>query len=417
MKNNKQGYILFILLLSTALFSNCRKEKIKPEQADSFIKYYGKSGNQKAGNVVATNDGGYILVGTTDAYGNGKQILVVKTDAYGNEQWNKVFGGAGDDEAYNIQVTPDGGYVLAGSKAEGNSSINTDAWILKLNSQGEEAWSKTYGTAGKNDVLNRIIISWDNGYVAVGTTTSINSTKPGGTSSEDISDAYLLKTTSEGLLQWIGVTGVKVADAGTSVQQIADTLFITSISSIGSSFLLPPDGYDMNIITGRTALNNTQYAYVSNINKQGSVSENNISDAIQLIHTSDGDYIVGNTKDKKIYLLKILDNGSKVFYKEFNIGAESLVSGFSRNSDGTFIIAGSKIVNGDSDALVIYCDPNGAEIWSRTFGYTGNDQSASVIQTKDGGFIVSATMQFGGNSTGSNNVFTLIHVNADGNLK
>ncbi len=39
---------------------------------------------------------------------------VIKLDANGNVQWQKTYGGKGDDEAYSIQQTSDGGYIVAG---------------------------------------------------------------------------------------------------------------------------------------------------------------------------------------------------------------------------------------------------------------------------------------------------------------
>ncbi len=41
---------------------------------------------------------------------------VIKLDANGNVQWQKTYGGRYDDEAYSIQQTSDGGYIVAGDQ-------------------------------------------------------------------------------------------------------------------------------------------------------------------------------------------------------------------------------------------------------------------------------------------------------------
>ncbi|MEA1868868.1 MAG: hypothetical protein U9N09_01755, partial [Euryarchaeota archaeon] len=69
-----------------------------------------------AQSVQQTADGGYILAGYTTSYGAGSSDMwLVKVDVGGNEQWNKTFGGTGEEQAKSIQQTSDGGYVLAGS--------------------------------------------------------------------------------------------------------------------------------------------------------------------------------------------------------------------------------------------------------------------------------------------------------------
>lgn len=410
MKNKKQAYIIFILILSTALFSNCRKEKIAPEQADRFIKYYGKSGNQKAGNVVATSDGGYILVGTTDAYGNGKQILVVKTDAYGNEQWNKIFGGAGDDEAYNIQVAADGGYVIAGSKAE-SAGTNTNAWIIKLSSDGTEIWTKEFGVTGENESAARIINTpTDGGYITVGTTTNFPAAK---------SAVYLLKMTATGDTIWSAKYGNGTSNDlfnyGTAIQQIDDMNYLTSAYTrdAGGS----TSSFDMLVTTGR--FEETGYGSASNIGKGTYQSQNiDIKDAQDIILAAAGDkYILGTTTMGDVYILHTAVNEDFIAYKSFETPDLDIVSGFLKTADGGFVIAGSTIKNGSTDILVIRTDSNLSPIWTKTFGGTGEDTGSSIIQLPDGSFAVSGTIAFGGNATGANAVMALIHIDSNGELK
>ena len=63
--------------------------------------------------VQQTNDGGYIIIGSTFSFGNYIQVYLIKTDLNGDEEWFQIFGGTNIDQGYSIQQTIDGGYILS----------------------------------------------------------------------------------------------------------------------------------------------------------------------------------------------------------------------------------------------------------------------------------------------------------------
>ena len=81
----------------------------------------------------------YFGAGSTNAW-------VLKLDSDGTVDWQKTYGGTSYDYAYSIQQTADGGYIVAGH-TQFMVQAN-DAWVLKLNSDGTVAWQKTYGGTG-----------------------------------------------------------------------------------------------------------------------------------------------------------------------------------------------------------------------------------------------------------------------------
>jgi hypothetical protein len=125
-----------------------------------------------ANSLQQTSDGGFIIAGSTYSYGYGNADgYVVKTDANGTITWSKTYGGANDDEFKSIIQTTDGGYALCGyTKSYGD--INGDAWVFKLLTNGDSAWSKTYGGV-KEDFTNKIIQVQNSNLVVAGGTRSI----------------------------------------------------------------------------------------------------------------------------------------------------------------------------------------------------------------------------------------------------
>src|SRR5260221_986465 len=66
--------------------------------------------------------------------------------------WAKSYGGTGDDQAYAVAATSDGGYVVAGT-TQSFGTLTYDAWVLKLDGSGHVNWQKTYGGGGYDFAL------------------------------------------------------------------------------------------------------------------------------------------------------------------------------------------------------------------------------------------------------------------------
>ena len=132
--------------------------------------YYGES-KAEAYSVQQTLDGGYILAGNTRADGAGDfDAYLCKTDSYGLMEWNKTYGGMDDDVAYSVQQTSDGGYILAGY-TESYGAGGTDAYLIKTDENGVMEWQKTYGGADP-DGARSVQQTCDGGYILAGYTES-----------------------------------------------------------------------------------------------------------------------------------------------------------------------------------------------------------------------------------------------------
>jgi len=102
--------------------------------APGWNKTYGGTGDDEAWSMIQTNDGGYAIAGYTGSFGAGSwDFWLVKTDSVGNMQWNRTYGGTGSDVAWSVVQTNDGGYVLTGSTSSFGAG-NGDFWLVKTES-------------------------------------------------------------------------------------------------------------------------------------------------------------------------------------------------------------------------------------------------------------------------------------------
>ncbi len=147
---------------------------------------YGFDEDESANQIIATRDGGYIIVGTTDShYRTQKNVFVVKLAADGKREWQSFYGSKEMDEGFGIAESRDG-YVIAGY-TKGTKNYDSDVYLIKIDPNGDVVWEKAYGSS-KDDRANAII-KVEDGFVVAGYSTSIESHSK---------DVYLLKVDENG---------------------------------------------------------------------------------------------------------------------------------------------------------------------------------------------------------------------------
>jgi putative intracellular protease/amidase len=194
-----------------------------PDGNEIWAKTYGGPGIDVGRRVLQTKDGGFILVGYTTSIGLGESdVYLLKTDPNGNEIWAKTFGDTGPDRGHDLDLTFDEGYIITG--ASGSFSGNSDAYLIKVNTNGVEEWSKTFSLEGINllsesyDWANAVKTTQDGGFIIIGNSDS----------NEDLMNIHLIKTDSEGEIIWTQTFGKKFYDYGSSVSETGDGGFILS---------------------------------------------------------------------------------------------------------------------------------------------------------------------------------------------
>ncbi len=384
---NEEGFRYYQLVVEDVwgLQSESNIEFYRP----LFVMMFGGNDNDEGKSVQQTTDGGYIITGVTGCYDN-CDVWLIKTDSQGNEQWNQTFGGSESDKGESVQQTTDGGYIITGSTSSfGNG--NSDVWLIKTDSQGNEVWNQTFGGSGGYSVQQ----TTDGGYIITGKTVSNYMGL----------DIWLIKTDSQGNEVWNQTFGGDYGDSGNSVQQTED------------------GGY---IITGYIHFNGHHVFLIktdSNGNEEWThtfVRTYDIGNSVQ--QTTDGGYIItGSThsfggNDNDIWLIKTDSQGQEEWDKTFGGSDYDIGYSVQQTTDGGYIITGltGSFGNGNRDVWLIKTDSNGNEEWNQTFGGSERDMGYSVQQTEDNGYIITGYTNSFGN--GSYDVL-LIKTDSQGNTE
>ena len=228
-----------------------------------------------AASMVQTKDGGYAIAGNTGRYLNVEppnQALLIKTNSNGNMAWSRTYGQKEQTNFFTSFVqTNDGGYVLAGATSEGAAG-GLDFWLVKTNSAGDTQWSKMYGGAN-DDEAKSLVQTTDGGYAIVGNTASFGA----GNSSQ----AWLVKTDSSGNLQWTRT----YKGSANSLIQTSDGGLAFAGSEEDNAWLVKTDS------VGNMEWNQT----FGNLHWTGYIGDRNSVSANSVIETEDGGFALAAT--------------------------------------------------------------------------------------------------------------------------
>lgn len=167
---------------------------------------YGGVEFEYAMGLVQADDGGYVFTGTTWSSSETSQIWLVKVDSAGNEEWSKEFGGTDYDYGVDLVETADGGFIISGYGYAGTED-GYEGYLVKTDSDGNEVWSELYGGPGTQHFhMVRELASGD--YVVTGYSQGSGPTAD---------DLWFVKVDATGGLLWDKIYGGDGTDEGNSI--------------------------------------------------------------------------------------------------------------------------------------------------------------------------------------------------------
>lgn len=156
----------------------------------------------------------------------------IKLDASGNTEWRRYFGGTDNDRSYDAVQTEDGGYLMIGSSESvdfdiTNSQGSYDFWLVKVNSEGTKIWEKSFGGT-EIDVAYAIASDGNGKYVIVGDARSNDGNI---TNANGNADLWMIQIDGNGNLIWEKSLGGTQFDTGRGIYPIQSGGFVITGNS------------------------------------------------------------------------------------------------------------------------------------------------------------------------------------------
>lgn len=395
---------------------------------------FGGTGTENATAIIRTSDGGYLVGGystsgiggdKTEASRGANDYWVVKLSGTGIKQWDKRFGGTGDDLLVSLVQTTDGGFLLGGTSASAVGGDRTQAsrgdedyWIVKISSTGAKQWDKGFGTSYADELAN-VINTSDGGYLLTGYTAGVGGDKTEG--SRGGIDYWVVKVNSTGQKQWDRRFGSTLGDKAQAAVQATDGGYLIA-------------GYSNSPATGDKSESNRGSSFTSDYwvvklsatgTKQwdkrfGGAGNETLS---SVIATNDGGYLLSGSSqsdqngDKSeinrgrdfgeldangyspdYWLVKLTGAGQKEWDKTLGGDREDIGSSLIKMTDGSYLAGGysRSSISGDKtessrgleDYWVVNLSQVGTKRWDKRFGGTSTDVLSTLVQATDNGMVL-----------------------------
>lgn len=334
-------YILIVSFLLTTIFIPLNVEgRLKR----NWSRNYGGEFHDIAHEVLLCEDGGYLLVGHSNSLGTGKrdQVFLVKTNSNGYTEWMKDIGGEFSDKGFAATNTEDGGFAIAGSTTSYGGRDNEDFYLIKTDSEGNVEWENNFG-GNHNEIAYDVIQTSDGGYLLGGTTVSFG---------YQGTDWWIVKTDEEGEKEWSRYYGGRQDEELKSVMETEDGNFALG----GSTASFADPGF------GLWALEIDE----ENIDEEKEGDEQTDLQGVEL------------EKDAIIW--------------ETNIGGylDDKIHDMIITSDGGFAAVGetSSYTDFGSNFWLVKMDSEGNEEWNNSYGGDFYEVAYSLVETHDETFLM-----------------------------
>jgi hypothetical protein len=331
----------------------------------TWIKYLGSRGDDTLQDVIMTEDGGYLIVGSTNLdfdFGSSGDVYLLKADSNGEVVWEETYG----EDCYlfstRIQETYDGGLLISGVM-ESDETEGQDIFILKLDQNREGVWLEHFG--GPQDEFGGAWPMEDGGYLLGG-----NIVDP---------DDFITDPGAPGYGGFANRSNIYLARIDANGEEMWSRSYGGEKNVLASGGVLTQDG---------------SVVVLANI----------------MYFPESGDDII---------LMKVDQNGDEIWSHTWD---EDSITGFGliQTSDGGFLISASYSASDSradpqEDFLFIKTDPDGNEVWSTTFGDPDMiDYSKVVVELEGGGYVAAGESSRDLYSSASD--ISLVKLNADGEL-
>jgi len=414
--------------------------KLSEEGNLEWEKTYGGSQNEESNGIQELPGGRYIVTGTTqsangDVHGNhgNWDYWTIQLDSKGKLEWESTYGGTSYDDANHIEQIVSGGYVMAGVTFSNNDDVSgnhgkSDFWIVKLQSDIDLVWQKTYG-GSKNEQAKSVSPTLDGGSIAAGYTDSNDDEVTG---NHGKADFWVVKKGTEGTLEWQKTLGGTQDDKASAIE-------LVGTGSVTVGYTESNDG-DVTGNHGKSDFWIVKQNEKGDLEWQKTLGGTDVDKASSVWHTADGGYIVvgstfsndgdvtGNHGKSDCWAVKLNSEGNKIWTKTFGGSNFDYAVSVNETPEGRYAVVGYTYSNdgditenkGDADVWVVMLTKEGTIEWQKTYGGLSNDFGSAIYEASEGGFIVvGSTMSNSGDVSGNHGYSDvwMLKINATGGIE
>lgn len=293
--------------------------------------------------LINTNDDGFVICSyVINNLNNNKDYSLIKINSNNEILFSKTYGDTvNSDQATHVINTFDGGYLIVGQSTLPQNS-DAEMYAVKTDSAGNFEWEQYYG--GNNfEAAYSVIQTLDSGYLVLGWTQSY------GNGQEDF---YLVKTNKTGNQEWQKTYGNSQIDIATSITSTADGKYLISGASGGNG---SSNGIVKKIDSDGIIIWNKSYTH----------QNNTTNDIWKTLELSDGSIIscgMTDINDNAGWLMKTDSAGNQIWSRMYNKNSDTdLFYDFVKTDDGGFVMCGQawNDANNSQDAWLLKVDSLG----------------------------------------------------------
>jgi hypothetical protein len=369
-------------------------------------------------------------------------FLPASTCLIGQATFKKIYGTAGNDVPFYVEVLADNSFLVAGGSTGGGLG-GTDAMLVKFAADGTVEWAKSYGGSGY-DIFTHIYPCSDGNFLAVGTTTSM------GGGAQDI---YVVKVDLGGNVLWERTCGGYSNDGHRGSCEVSDGYIIS-----GSTTSFGAGGFDIYVekldLSGNSvwrkawgnsgddiggepypASNNEVWisGYISGAGNNIEsvllrISGNGTLISATQVNGAHGDLMIylaaggaglsgsGSTasysggSQQQPFLLGFNTSGNLVWAKRYLLSSGSYDSMVEDCPDGGFVFTPYRLSGNESSAYLVKADGSGNISWAKSYTLTGGGRMYHARPAPDGGYVAI------GHCVGVGQDIYIIKTDASGNI-
>lgn len=369
---------------------------ISADSAHNMIweRCYGGSNSEIPRKIIRINNSEYYVFGSSystdgdvqSATNDDGNLWVIKIDEMGNILWENSYGSVGYDEARDLILCPDGGFVMIARIYFGGGDVSNvygsyDVWMCKCDSNGNIEWETTLGNDGSDNGATMLINS-ENNIMMIGATQ-----KHGGVvecyPDEVWRDVWLVELDLQGNIISQHCYGGSDYDLGFNIVELNNGYVLScytcsndgDVSGLHGPSGGPPNGWndiwlvrlgEQFEIAWQKCLGgyNSDYpAYLTKTNNENIIIMGNTG-------SNDGD-VSGNHSwpggvDTDIWAVKLSPDGELIWQQCYGgLGREGIVSPHTiiKKTDHNFLITSSFDFGPSYDVTCSNNSPNKDDVW------------------------------------------------------